>query len=109
MITICGANAYEKKYYLNPDFDILPEKIRQELQIMCVVFTEKAGGVITVNYDDDGSLFLRTEADEEDVLYDEISAGLLVRELKNEKAELFEQLELFYQVFLSDDSIYEQY
>ena len=67
---------------------------------MCVVFTEQAGGVITLSYDDDGTLFIKTEAKEEDILYDEISAGLLVRELRNEKAELFEDLELYYKVFI---------
>ena len=29
-VTLCGSNAYEKKYYLNPDFSGLPEQIKQE-------------------------------------------------------------------------------
>lgn len=99
MLTICGANSYEQKYYLNPDFEALPTRIKQELQIMCVVFTEKVGGIITLSYDEDGSLYIRTDAEEEDILYDEITAGLMVRELRNEKAELFEELELYYKVF----------
>ena len=37
-VTLCGSNAYEKKYYLNPDFSGLPEQIKQELQIACVLF-----------------------------------------------------------------------
>ena len=24
-IVLCGANSYERKYYLNPDFEALPE------------------------------------------------------------------------------------
>ena len=33
-VVLCGASAYEEKYYLNPQFSKLPEHIRQELQIM---------------------------------------------------------------------------
>ena len=98
MVTLCGADAYQKKYYLNPDFEVLPTKIKQELQILCVVFTEQAGGMITLSFDEDGTLLIRTSCNEEDILYDDISAGLLVRELRNEKAELFEELELYYKI-----------
>ena len=33
-IVLCGANSYEEKYYLNPDFDALPDFIKDELKIM---------------------------------------------------------------------------
>ena len=36
-IVLCAANAYEQKFYLNPEFDSLPESIKEELQIMCVL------------------------------------------------------------------------
>ena len=42
-VVLCGANAYEQKYYLNPDFDRLPEQIQNELKIMCVLYTEDVG------------------------------------------------------------------
>jgi len=38
-IVLCGANAYEKKYYFNPLFEALPEGIKEELNIICVLFT----------------------------------------------------------------------
>ena len=44
-VVLCGASAYEEKYYLNPQFSKLPEHIRQELQIMCVLYTQKVGGI----------------------------------------------------------------
>ena len=46
-VVLCGANAYEKKYYLNEDFKALPQQIQDELKIMCVLFTEDIGGVLT--------------------------------------------------------------
>ena len=42
---LCGANAYEKKYYFNQEFDKLPQSIKDELHIICVLFTEEVGGV----------------------------------------------------------------
>ena len=38
---LCAASAYEQKYYLNPLFGKLPEQIRKELQIICVLFVEE--------------------------------------------------------------------
>ena len=37
---LCGANAYEQKYYFNEKFDKLPQSIKDELHIICVLFTE---------------------------------------------------------------------
>ena len=45
-IVLCAASAYEQKFYLNPDFMTLPESIRQELQIMCVLYTADVGGIL---------------------------------------------------------------
>ena len=97
--TLCAASAYEKKYFFNEEFGKLPENIRKELQIMCVIFTEECGGIISLEFDKEGELSIRTEADEEDYLYDDVSAGMLVNQMRREKEELFEALERFYKVF----------
>ena len=97
---LCGANAYEKKYYFNEKFNSLPDSIKDELHIICVLFTEEVGGVITFEYDTEGNLNLKTDADEDDILYDEISSGLLVKEILRKKQELFESLTMFYKVFV---------
>ena len=55
-IVLCGASSYEQKYYFNQDFASLPEAVKQELQIMCVLFTEDVGGILTLEFDEDGSL-----------------------------------------------------
>ena len=102
---LCGASAYAKKYYLNEDFLALPESVQQELHILCVMFTEEVGGVIRLVFEEDGRLVIRTEADEDDILYDEIGSGLLVRKLQREKRVLFESLETFYKVFFLGEDI----
>ena len=39
-VVLCVSNAYQKKYYLNENFNGLPQTIRDELKIMCVLYTE---------------------------------------------------------------------
>jgi len=104
-IVLCGSNAYEQKYYLNEDFEGLPQTIKDELKIMCVLFTEDVGGILTLSFEEDGTLFFQTEAEEGDLLYDEIGSVLLVKKLQEEKKELLESLELYFKVFfLNEDA-----
>ena len=37
---LCAASSYDKKFYINEDFVALPDSIKDELKIMCVVFNE---------------------------------------------------------------------
>lgn len=95
---LCGANAYEKKYYFNRQFDGIPDSIKDELHIICVLFTEEVGGVFTIAFEEDGSVVMETDADDGDIYYDEISSGLLVSEIRRTRQELFESLSLYYRV-----------
>ncbi len=104
-IILCGANAYEQKYYFNEKFAKLPESIKEELHIMCVLFTEEVGGTFMIGFDDEGSVILITDADEGDLLYDEIGAGLMIKEVRKRKEELFENLELFYRAFVLGETV----
>ena len=102
---LCGASSYSRKYYFNEEFSILPESIQEELQIICVMYTEEIGGVFTMEFTEDGTLELRTEAEEADAMYDEIGSALRIKKLQEEKQELFESLELFYKVFALGEGI----
>ena len=96
---LCGASAYEQKYYFNQDFASLPEAVKQELQIMCVLYTEDIGGVLTLEFDEDGELQFKTEALDADGMYDDIGSVLKIKQLQTEKRELLESLEMYYRVF----------
>ena len=104
-IVLCGANAYDKKYYFNQQFDKIPDSIKDELHIICVLFTEEVGGIITLAFDEEGTLVIETNAADEDFYYDEISSGLLVREIRRKKQELFESLSLYYRVVILGEDI----
>lgn len=102
---ICAANAYEEKYYLNPVFSKIPESIKKELNIICVLFTEEVGGIITIGFGEEGELEITTQASDEDYMYDEIAAGLLVNKIRATRQELFESLNLFYRVIVLGEDI----
>ena len=65
-VVLCGANSYDQKYYLNQEFSALPDAVKQELQIMCVWFTEDVGGILTLEFEPDGTLIMKTTADDMD-------------------------------------------
>lgn len=93
-VVLCGASAYEKKFYLNDNFESLPEQVKEELKIMCVLFTEDVGGVLTLEFDDEGSLELSVSAAQGDILFDEIGSGLKIKQLQKQKKELLKHLKL---------------
>lgn len=101
-VVLCGASAYEQKYYFNQDFASLPEQVKQELQILCVLFTEEIGGILTLEFDEEGNLEFKTEALESDAMFDDIGSALKIKKLRTEKRELLESLEMFYRVFFLD-------
>lgn len=107
-VVLCGSSSYTKKFYLNRDFSRLPEAIKEELQIMCVLFTEDVGGTIQLVFDAEGNLEFRTEVEEGDLLYDEIGSVLKIKQLRNEKQELLEALEMYYRVIFLGEGLKEE-
>lgn len=104
-IVLCGANAYEQKYYFNEQFNKIPESIKDELHILCVLFTEEVGGIFTIVFEPDGGVSLETQVEESDIYYDEISSGLLIGEIRRKRAELLESLSMYYRVFVLKEDI----
>ena len=95
---LCCSNAYEKKFYLNQDFQALPQHIKDELKIMCVLYTEEIGGILTLEFS--------VRSEEGDFFFDEIGSVLRIKELQRDKRELLESLELFYKVFFLEDALH---
>ena len=98
-VVLCASSAYEKKFWFNEDFAALPEQVKQELKIMCVLFTEDVGGILSMEFNEDGTLLFKVDADENDFMFDEIGSVLKIKELQKTKKELLEAIEIYYQVF----------
>ena len=91
-MVLCGANSYDMKYYFNEKFNGIPESVKNELHILCVLFT--------IGFDEEGNVLLETNADDDDIYYDDISSGLMVAEVRRHRRELLESLSIYYRVFI---------
>ena len=102
-IVLCASNAYNKRFYLNEQFNGLPTSIKEELQILCVLYTEDVGGILELIFDEDGNLEFRTSYEENDFFYDEIGSVLKIKQYQTVKRELLESIETYYRiVFLGE-------
>ena len=104
-MVLCGANSYEEKYYFNEDFAALPSAIQDELKILCVLFVSEIGGILTLVFEEDGTLCFQVASEENDFFFDEIGSGLKVRQMQREHRELLEALELYYRVVFLGEKV----
>ena len=102
---LCGSSCYKQLYYFNPEFDSLPKAIKDELQIMCVLFTEEIGGILRLEFDEKGNLQFTVESKEADYLFDEIGSVLKIKQLQQEKRELLQNLEMYYRIFFLGEEL----
>ena len=104
-MVLSAANSYNRKYYLNENFATLPDGVKDELKIMCALFVEEVGGILTLIFDEDGSLLFEVTSNEDDFFYDEIGSALKIKELQREKRELLEGLEAYYRTFVLGEEL----
>jgi hypothetical protein len=97
-VVLCVSNAYQKKFYLNENFNGLPKSIREELKIMCVLYTEDVGGILELVFDEDGSLQFKTSCEEDDFFYDEIGSVLKIKQYQNDRRDMLEAIEMYYRI-----------
>ena len=104
-VGLCAASAYEQKYYFNGQFSQLPGDIKDQLHIICVLFTEDIGGIILFVFDEEGHLQIRTQAKDSDYYYDEIGAALEVKEIQRQRRDMMNGLELYYRAVFLHESL----
>ena len=104
-VVLCGANAYEQKYYFNEQFKAIPQSIKDELHIICVLFTEEVGGIFTLVFEEDGTLNMETTVEEYDIYDDEIGSGLLISKIRQTTQDLFESLSMYYRVVILHEDL----
>lgn len=104
-IVLCAANSYEEKYYLNPDFNGLPDSVKNELKIMCVLYVNDVGGMLSLVYEEDGELCFEVTSKEFDPMFDDIGSQLKIKQLKMERQDLLQALQLYYKVFFLGEEV----
>ena len=104
-VVLCGASAYEEKYYLNPDFEQLPDDVKNELKIMCVLYVHDVGGILTLVFEENGELCFEVTSDDFDPMFDDIGSQLKIKQLQRDKQDLLQALQLYYKVFFLGEEI----
>ncbi len=107
-VILCASSAYDKKYFFNEDFKGLPKEVKEELKVVSVLHTEDVGGILIIEFDEQGQLLLGISSDEGDLLFDDIGAALKIKKLQKEKQDLFESIEMYYKVFFLGEDIGEE-
>ncbi len=91
-----AASCYNKKYFLNPDYNDMPEAVKNDIKTITVCLAEKLHCIFTIGFYEDGTLYFETAGTENDFDYDEIGAGLEIQKLEREQNELIKSLSLWY-------------
>ena len=104
-VVLCGASAYNKKFYLNEDFTGLPEQIKNELKIMCVLYVHDVGGILTLVFEENGELCFEVTSDDFDPMFDDIGSQLKIKQLQRDKQDLLQAVQLYYKVFFLGEEI----
>jgi hypothetical protein len=63
-----------------------------------VLFTEDIGGIFTIVFTPEGDVEIETQCEEGDLMYDDIGCGLMIKEVRKKKQELFQSLSIYYKV-----------
>lgn len=95
-VVLAYASQYAEKYYFNEELGKIPEEVKKEVLVLLILLTEEAGGVAEFAFDEEGEVIVDSWCEEGDLGYDHISAGLLIREIERDHADLLEQLKLWY-------------
>lgn len=96
---IFGASSYNQKFYFADITNTLPLDIKNTIKEIGVYFVNKVGGIFTLGFYEDNSLFIDYSFAEDDFLCDEIGAKLEIEKIKRENKELISSLVLWYKVF----------
>ena len=95
---LAAASCAEQKYFLEQEFEALPESIQEEVRVICVVMAQKLRCTFLMGFTEAGKLYFETVRQEDDFDFDEIGAELEIKRIQREKA-----LELWYAVYFTED------
>lgn len=85
---IAAASWEQQKYFLSPDCAGLPEAVKDEIRILCVLMAQKLACTFMIGFDDTGDVFFQTLPQRDAFAFDEIGADLELRRLSKTKRQL---------------------
>ena len=96
---LCAANSANMRFYFNEEkYGMLPEDVKKELKIICVLYCSDVGGAIILSFSEDHRLLISTMEP-----IDEIGAELKITKMRKDNEELFSMLEEFSRKFFGEE------
>ena len=102
-MTVAAASFSQQKYVLAEDFSTLPDEIKEDIKVLCVLTAQKLGCTFLLDMDEEGDISFRIVRDTDDLNFDEIGAELEVKEISRKQKELLKALKLWYTVFKTEE------
>ncbi len=97
MSKVIGAASWEnQKYFFDPEFNALPDSIKEEIRIICVVMAQRLGCTFLMGFKDEGDVYFEIVKGENAYDFDDIGADLEIKSLTKEKEELIKALKVWY-------------
>nr|WP_317356589.1 DUF6145 family protein [uncultured Tyzzerella sp.] len=96
---IFATSSYNQKYFFDEIAENLPTDIKNNIKQIGIYFVNKVGGIFSLGFYYDNSLFIDYSFSEDDFLCDEIGAKLEIEKIKRENKDLISSLTLWYKLF----------
>ena len=93
---IAAASWDKQKYFFEPEFSSLPESIKEEINIICVVMAQRLACTFLMGFKEDGDVYFEIVKPENAFDFDDIGADLEIKSLSKEKEELIKSLKVWY-------------
>lgn len=100
---LAAANNREQKYFMEQEFQFLPDTIKEDLKRICVCVAEKLNCTFLVGFDEKGDVYFETVRHADDCDFDDIGAALEIKRLQKAELELFRAMELWYLFFCTEE------
>lgn len=100
---LAAANYKEQKYYMAKEFEQLPNEIKDEIKILCVLTAQKLFCTFVIGFEEEGNIYFDIVKEESELDFDYIGAELEIKEIRRKKKELLQALKLWYVIFQTED------
>ena len=101
---LLAAASYEnQKFYIAPEFSSMPDQIKNEVKIICVLSAEKLLCDFLMEFTPAGDIVFKIIKPENSIDFDDIGADLEIRRIQREKKEFLKSLKLWYLIYFTPE------
>ncbi|MHC1748990.1 MAG: DUF6145 family protein [Cellulosilyticaceae bacterium] len=92
---------YNHKYFLEQNFNDVPNAIKEELIDEVAKIAEKVNAIISIGFYEDGNIYIEQRSEDE-LAFDEIGSALEIKRFQTEKKELLKSLRMWYLLYRTE-------